>query len=189
LSVVQCPGSDLPFRNSGYRQICRAEREWELQAAFESDGRFRNRKEMKMSRGIAFILIASVAAGLWSILLSRASRSVHPIVGAGVVELSAVVLVLVVILRQRIDVTSALSIEGFVFLVLCGLCVFAVDYFSLRAYDQGLEVSVGAPVIASGAILLPAVVGPLLGDRVGAMKIVGIALIGLGIFVLTRISS
>ena len=47
-----------------------------------------------MSRGLAFILIASAAAGLWSILLSRASRSVHPVVGAGVVESSAVVLVL-----------------------------------------------------------------------------------------------
>ena len=142
-----------------------------------------------MSRGVTFILIASVAAGLWSLLLSRASRSVHPIVGTGVVELSAVVLVLVVILRQRIDVTSAVSIEGFAFLVLCGLCVFTVDYFSLRAYDQGLEVSVGAPIIASGAILLPAVVGPLLGEKISLAKIVGVILIGAGIFVVTRMSA
>lgn len=141
-----------------------------------------------MSRGVTFILIASVAAGLWSILLSRASRSVHPIVGTGVVELSAVVLVLMVILRQPIDVKSALSVEGFVLLVFCGLCVFTVDYFSLRAYETGLEVSVGAPIIASGAILLPAVVGPMLGERISVMKIFGIALIGAGIFVLTRMS-
>jgi drug/metabolite transporter (DMT)-like permease len=142
-----------------------------------------------MSRGVAFILVASVAAGLWSILLSRASRSVHPIVGTGIVELSAVVLVLMVILRQRIDVRSASNVEGIILLVFCGLCVFTVDYFSLRAYETGLEVSVGAPIIASGAILLPAVVGPLLGEKVSLAKIAGVILIGMGIFVLTRMSA
>lgn len=142
-----------------------------------------------MSRGVAFILIASVAAGLWSILLSRASRSVHPTVGTGVVELSAVILVLMVILRQRTDVRSALSVEGLILLVFCGLCVFTVDYFSLRAYETGLEVSVGAPIIASGAILLPAVVGPLLGEKISLAKIAGVILIGAGIFVLTRMSA
>lgn len=142
-----------------------------------------------MSRGVAFILIASVAAGLWSILLSRASRSVHPIVGTGVIEGSALVLVVLVILRQRIDIKSAVSFEGLALLVLCGLCVFSVDYFSLRAYETGLEVSVGAPIIASGAILLPAVVGPMLGERISVGRIVGIALIGVGIFVLTRMSA
>ncbi len=142
-----------------------------------------------MSRGLAFILIASVAAGLWSILLSRASRSVHPVIGTGIVEGSALLLVVLVVLRQRIDVKSAVSLEGLALLVVCGLCVFAVDYFSLRAYETGLEVSVGAPIISSGAILLPAIVGPMLGERISAAKIVGVALIGVGIFVLTRMSS
>jgi drug/metabolite transporter (DMT)-like permease len=142
-----------------------------------------------MSRGIAFILIASVAAGLWSILLSRASRSVHPIVGTGIIEGSALLLVVLVVLRQRIDIKSAISLEGLALLVVCGLCVFTVDYFSLRAYETGLEVSVGAPIISSGAILLPAIVGPMLGERIGPAKIVGIVLIGAGIFVLTRMSA
>ena len=142
-----------------------------------------------MSRGLAFILIASVAAGFWSILLSRASRSVHPIVGTGIVEGSALLLVVLVILRQRIDIKSAMTLEGAALLVLCGLCVFTVDYFSLRAYETGLEVSIGAPIISSGAILLPAVVGPMLGERITAGKIVGVALIGVGIFVLTRMSA
>ena len=142
-----------------------------------------------MSRGVACIRLASVAAGLWSILLSRASRSVHPIVGTGVIEGSALVLVVLVILRQRIDIKSAVSFEGLALLVLCGLCVFSVDYFSLRAYETGLVVSVGAPIIASGAILLPTVVGPMLGERISVGRIVGIALIGVGIFVLTRMSA
>ncbi|MGB5293666.1 MAG: hypothetical protein WBP34_01825, partial [Thermoanaerobaculia bacterium] len=107
----------------------------------------------------------------------------------GVIEGSALVLVVLVILRQRIDIKSAISFEGLALLVLCGLCVFTVDYFSLRAYETGMEVSVGAPIISSGAILLPAIVGPMLGERISAAKIVGIALIGAGIFVLTRLSA
>ncbi len=142
-----------------------------------------------MSRSLTFILIAGFAAGLWSVLLSRASRSVHPIVGTGIIEGSAVLMVLLVILRQRIDLKGAVSFEGAALLVLCGLCVFTVDYFSMRAYETGLEVSVGAPIIASGAILLPAVVGPMLGDRISAAKIVGVVLIGAGIFFLTRMSA
>jgi drug/metabolite transporter (DMT)-like permease len=141
-----------------------------------------------MSRGLAFILIASVAAGLWSILLSRASRLVHPILGTGVVESSAVLLVLLVILRQRLEIRGSMSFEGLALLGVCGVCVFAVDYFSLRAYDTGLEVSVGAPIIASGAILLPALVGTVLGERISTAKVVGIVLIGAGTIVLTRLS-
>jgi uncharacterized membrane protein len=114
---------------------------------------------------------------------------VHPIVGTGIIEGSAVLMVLLVILRQRIDLKGAVSFEGAALLVLCGLCVFTVDYFSMRAYETGLEVSVGAPIIASGAILLPAVIGPMLGDRVSAAKVVGIVLIGAGIFFLTRMSA
>jgi len=142
-----------------------------------------------MSRSLTFILIAGFAAGFWSVLLSRASRSVHPVVGTGIIEGSAVLMVLLVIFRQRIDLKDAVSFEGTALLVLCGLCVFMVDYFSMRAYETGLEVSVGAPIVASGAILLPAVIGPMLGDRVSAAKVVGIVLIGAGIFFLTRMSA
>lgn len=141
-----------------------------------------------MSRSLLFILIAATAAGLWSVLMSRASRLVDPVVGAGLVEGSALVLVMVLVVRHRIDLSSALTPAGAGLLVLCGLCVFSVDYFSLRAYDMGMELSVGAPTLAAGAILIPAIVGLALGEGVTLLKLVGISLIGVGVLLLTRVA-
>ena len=140
-----------------------------------------------MSRSLLFILIAASAAGLWSVLMSRASKLVHPIVGVGLIEGSAVVLVLILLLRNRIDLASAVTPLGAVLLVVCGLCVFSVDFFSLRAYEMGMSVSVGAPVIAAGAILIPAIVGIALGEGVSIPKLLGIGLIGAGVLLLARL--
>lgn len=140
-----------------------------------------------MSRSLLFILIAAGAAGLWSVLMSRASRLVDPIVGAGLVEGSGLVLVLVLVVRHRIDLSSALTPTGAALLVLCGVCVFSVDYFSLRAYEMGMQLSIGAPTIAAGAILIPAVVGLALGEGITLMKLFGIGLIGSGVLLLTRV--
>lgn len=141
-----------------------------------------------MSRSVLYVLIAAGAAGLWSVLLSRASKFVHPLVGTGLVEVTALTVVLVLVVRQRVDLSSALTPLGAGLLVLCGLCVFSVDYFSLRAYEMGMEVSVGAPMISAGAILVPTVAGIALGEGVSVPKVLGIGLIGAGILLLTRFS-
>lgn len=142
-----------------------------------------------MSRSLLYILGAALAAGLWSVLMSRASKLVNPIVGTGLIEGTAVVLVLVLVLRNRVDLSTALNPLGAALLVLCGLCVFSVDYFSLRAYEMGMEVSVGAPTIAAGAILVPTAVGVALGEGISAPKMLGIGLIGAGVFLLARFST
>ena len=48
-----------------------------------------------------------------------------------------------------------------------------MDYFSLRAYDMGMEVSVGAPTIAAGAILVPTAAGVALGEGISGAEDVG----------------
>ena len=140
-----------------------------------------------MSRSLIFILIAAMAAGLWSVLMSRASKLVHPIVGVGLIEGSAVVLVVILLVRHRVELGSAVTPLGAALLVLCGLCVFSVDFFSLRAYEMGMTVSVGAPVIAAGAILIPAVVGIAFGEGISFAKLAGIGLRGAGVLILARL--
>lgn len=120
--------------------------------------------------------------------LSRASKYVHPVVGTGVVEGTALILVLILILRNRVDLGSSLTPLGAGLLVICGLCVFSIDYFSLRAYEMGMQVSVGAPMISAGAILVPTAVGVALGEGVTIPKVLGIGLIGAGVLLLARFS-
>ena len=141
-----------------------------------------------MSRSLLFILIAAGAAGMWSVMLSRASRLVQPIVGTGLIEGTALMLVIILVIRQRVDLATALTPLGGLLLVLGGFCVFSVDYFSLRAYAMGMEVSIGAPTIAAGAILVPTAVGMVMGESVTIPKLLGISLIGAGIILLARFS-
>ena len=61
-----------------------------------------------------------------------------------------------------------------------------MDFFSLRAYDMGLAVSVGAPIVAAGAILVPVVVGAALGESLDFARILGIGLIAGGVLILAR---
>lgn len=140
-----------------------------------------------MSRSMFYILIAAGAAGVWSVVMSRASKLVHPIVGVGMIEGSALVLVVILLVRHRVDLSTAVTPMGAALLVLCGMCVFSVDFFSLRAYEMGMELSVGAPMIAAGAILIPAVAGMFLGEGISSAKLVGVGLIGAGVLLLSRI--
>lgn len=139
-----------------------------------------------MTRSMHFILLAATAAGAWSVLMSRAAKQVHPVIGAGLIEGSALVLVIALVLRQDIELSRSFTPLGLVLLTLCGLCVFAVDFFSLRAYDMGLAVSVGAPIVAAGAILVPVVVGAALGESLDFARILGIGLIAGGVLILAR---
>jgi drug/metabolite transporter (DMT)-like permease len=134
-----------------------------------------------------YILIAAGAAGVWSVVMSRASKLVHPIVGVGMIEGSALVLVVILLVRHRVDLSTAVTPMGAALLVLCGMCVFSVDFFSLRAYEMGMELSVGAPMIAAGAILIPAVAVMFLGEGISSAKLVGVGLIGAGVLLLSRI--
>lgn len=140
-----------------------------------------------MSRSMLYILLAATAAGVWSVTMSRASKLVHPIVGTGLIEGTAVVLVLIILMQTRVDWSTALTPLGVALLVFCGLCVFSVDFFSLRAYEMGMELSVGAPTVAAGAILIPTVVGIFLGEGISFAKLIGIGLIGSGVLLLARI--
>ncbi|NIN69893.1 MAG: hypothetical protein GTO63_35470 [Anaerolineae bacterium] len=51
-----------------------------------------------------------------------------------------------------------------------------------------MEISVGAPTISAGAILVPTVLGLLMGEGISVTKLLGVGLIGTGVLLLTRLS-
>ena len=141
-----------------------------------------------MSTGFVYILIAGVGSALWSLFVSRASTQVHPVVGTGLIELTGALLAFGVILIQRIDVPRGITPRGAGFLVLAGLSIFVLDYFAIRAYEQGLEISVGAPALAGGSVLLATVIGLALGEQVSLTKILGVILVVIGVVLLSRVA-
>ena len=37
--------------------------------------------------------------------------------------------------------------KGILFIILAGICALGIDYFALKAYSSGLEISIGGPII------------------------------------------
>jgi transporter family protein len=136
-----------------------------------------------------FVSIAALAGGTWSVLVSRASREMSPVLGPLIAETTGVIIALVLLTTRFRDTTLEYSTRGVMLLMLAGVCVFSVDYFSLRAYGTHLPVSVGAPIFMGGVILVATVIGLLLGDAITARKVAGITLIVAGAAILGSMTS
>jgi transporter family protein len=141
-----------------------------------------------MARGVPFVLIAAVAGGLWSVLVSRASREVNPFLGPVIAESTGVIIGLMLLATQVRQTTIEYSTRGITLLLFAGVCVFSVDYFNLRAYGARLPVSVGAPIFMGGTIMIATIVGMLLGEDVSGKKVVGIGLVLSGVLLLGSLS-
>jgi len=141
-----------------------------------------------MPRGVMFVSIAALAGGTWSVLVSRASREMSPLLGPIIAETTGVIIALVLLSMRWRETTLEYSTRGITLLLLAGVCVFSVDYFSLRAYGTHLPVSVGAPVFMGGVILVATVIGFLLGDPITVKKLGGISLIVAGAVILASLS-
>jgi transporter family protein len=141
-----------------------------------------------MARGIPFVLIAAVAGGLWSVLVSRASREVNPFLGPVIAESTGVVIGLMLLAGQMRQTALEYSTRGILLLLLAGACVFSVDYFNLRAYGSELPVSVGAPIFLGGTIMIASVAGFFLGEGISARKLFGIGLVLAGVVLLGSLS-
>ncbi len=141
-----------------------------------------------MPRGVMFVSIAALAGGTWAVLVSRASREMSPVLGPIIAETTGVIIALVLLTSRFRETTLEYSTRGITLLLLAGVCVFSVDYFSLRAYGAHLPVSVGAPVFMGGVILTATVIGFLLGDAITVKKLAGISLIVAGAAILASLS-
>jgi len=141
-----------------------------------------------MHRGIMFVSIAALAGGTWSVLVSRASRDMSPVLGPLIAETTGVIIALVLLTTRLRQTSLEYSTRGITLLLFAGVCVFSVDYFSLRAYGSRLPVSVGAPVFMGGVILVATVIGFVLGDAITLRKLVGITLVAAGAVILASLS-
>ena len=144
-----------------------------------------------MSSGFYYVLLSAAAVGGWSVLFERASRHAAPLFGPAIAELTGAVIAIVFILTRLGAGTGGLEIDstGVRLLLLAGVFTFSVDYFALQAYSRGLPVSVGAPILIGGGILVATVLGFLLGETASLQKIAGIALVLAGAVTLAGASA
>jgi drug/metabolite transporter (DMT)-like permease len=141
-----------------------------------------------MPRGLAFILLAATAGGLWSALMNRASREVEPLLAPLVAEATGVLIALILLSGRLREGGLQVTQRGLGLLLAAGVCVFSVDYFTARGYALKLPVSVGAPVFLAVAILVATVVGLAFGESMSPRKGLGLLLIAAGAAMLASVA-
>lgn len=130
-----------------------------------------------MTDGIIFAILAAFVFGLWTIFHQQASNYINALLGAIIVSLTAVILGLV-ILFSKIKITSLdANPKGILFSVLAGIYALGIDYFALKAYGSGLQISVAGPIIIGGSIATASIIGFFLRDSVSLLKILGLLLV------------
>jgi bacterial/archaeal transporter family protein len=141
-----------------------------------------------MSSRILFVAVGALGTGLWNVFISAAARQVHPLVGAVICELTAVAAGTLMLLPVVGSGFPKVPFKAVVLCMLAGLSVLLADYFILKAYKQGLPISIGGPIIIGGGILVVTVMGLLLGEKMTLLKAVSILMIVTGASILGSLS-
>lgn len=137
--------------------------------------------------GVVYALLAGLSMGLWSVFTQRASGGLNQILSATLISVAAVLAGLVFMIVQRQSVSFSLDKSAVLWLSATGLMAFLLDYFGLKAYNAGLPLSLGAPVIVATGIAVAALAGIVfLGESLTPVKFLGLALAIAGVVLLSR---
>ncbi|MBR9679845.1 MAG: hypothetical protein GOU99_02230 [Candidatus Altiarchaeota archaeon] len=141
-----------------------------------------------MHPGTIFAIVAAVSFGFWTVFQERASDFVNTLFGAVIVSTTAALLGIALLLPKLKSTQLYSSSKGIIFAVLAGVCALGIDFFALKAYGSGLEISVGGPIIIGGSVAIAASVGFLLGESFTLAKLFGLALVIIGSGILASFS-
>ncbi|MFO7708304.1 MAG: hypothetical protein R6V84_09025 [Desulfobacterales bacterium] len=133
---------------------------------------------------IVFVIMGALGTGLWNVFISSASRQMHPLLGAVICELTAVVAGSLLLIPVLISGLPKVSPKAAGLCMLAGLSVLLADYFILKAYKLGLQISIGGPIIIGGGIIVVTLMGLFLGEKMTLLKAASILMILCGASIL-----
>ena len=141
-----------------------------------------------MPTSILFVIIGALGTGLWNVFISSASRQMHPLMGALITELTAFTVGALIFLPTIANGFPRVSFKAVGLCMLAGLSVLLADFFILKAYKQGVQISIGGPIIIGGSIVVVALMGLFLGEKMTVVKAVSILMIVCGASILGSLS-
>ena len=136
-------------------------------------------------------LVLALAAGAmsasYSLCLRLAAGGINPALGALIVSATALPFSLGAFIAMRDAPTGvALSTRGTVLTILAGVFEASTTIFAILAYSRGFKLS-SSPIVIATQMSLVLVVGVVaLDEPLGPSRILALALIALGVFLLQR---
>ena len=141
-----------------------------------------------MSTNILYVIIGAIGTGLWNVFISSASRQMHPLLGALITELTAFTAGALIFLPVVSSGFPKVSFKAVGMCMLAGLSVLLADFFILKAYKQGVHISIGGPIIIGGSIIVVTLMGVFLGEKMTLLKALSILMIVSGASILGSLS-
>ena len=141
-----------------------------------------------MSTNILYVIIGALGTGLWNVFISSASRQMHPLLGALITELTAFTAGALIFLPVVSSGFPKVSFKAVGMCMLAGLSVLIADFFILKAYKQGVQISIGGPIIIGGSIIVVTLMGVFLGEKMTLLKALSILMIVSGASILGSLS-
>ncbi|EKE26606.1 MAG: hypothetical protein ACD_4C00233G0007 [uncultured bacterium (gcode 4)] len=131
-----------------------------------------------MHSGVIYAIIAAFAYGIWTVFHSQAANHISNLLGAVIVSMSAVIMgIIFFVLSPNKNNLLVWDNRGLIFAILAGIMALAIDYFVLKAYWSGLEISIAGPIIIGWSIAVAVFIGFFLGEPISLLKILGLILV------------
>lgn len=141
-----------------------------------------------MHTWVVFALIAASAFGVWTLFHQLASDKINYLFGAILISFTAVIIGLIFLLPNIKTIKLRSNPKWIFFAIIAWVCALAIDYFALKAYSSGADVSIIWPIIMWWSIAIAAFIWFFMWESITSRKILGLVLIIIGSSVLATIS-
>lgn len=136
---------------------------------------------------IVLALVSAFFYGAYNFFIKLTADSTHQIVGAVILQASALVVGLVILfyLWQRNE-TFTVTGSGIKFAILAGITAGLAEIASFYVFSQGIPASRGIPIIVGGSVVAGAILGlAFIKESLGLREVLGILMVVGGIWLIT----
>ena len=142
---------------------------------------------MISSAAFLFALVAGLSMATYTVCLRLASPGIHPVLGAAIVTGAAFAVNLSLALAMKATGTSMAATSRSVYLVvIVGVAAACADLFTLSAYARGLQITSSFIIGGTTAVLVLGVGFLVLREPFTWLRLLAVALILAGVFLLQR---
>ena len=140
---------------------------------------------------ITYSLAAAFAFAIWTVFHSliaiRLDNLTAAVLISGVGSITGIIILLYTgQLSESISAIKGNQYQILFFIFIAGVSVLAIDFFALQAYNLKQSVTIVAPIIMTGSVIISSTIGIIfLSESLTITKITGIAMSAIGIYLVT----
>lgn len=138
---------------------------------------------------ISFAIFAAVGFGFYNFFVGKSGGKISPFLATAFLTISGFILTIIASLFQKYFAGEKLLVtnDGIKFAVLAGVAAGIAEIFYFFAFSKNTNVSIVLPIVFTLTVITGVILGVIFdNETLSSMKVAGILLGILGLFLLTR---